>query len=59
VYSVTVGIDTIKIASVQESMPLPVANEASRAKSACAEALIFHVLLDVAVDEYTEWRNHG
>jgi hypothetical protein len=31
-------------------------NEASRAKSGCAKALIVHVLLDVAVEEYTEWQ---
>jgi hypothetical protein len=40
----------------QQSMPLPVANEASRAKSACAEPIIVHGLLDVAVEEYTEWQ---
>ena len=37
-------------------MPSPVANEASRAKSACAESIIVHGLLDVAVGEYTEWQ---
>jgi hypothetical protein len=40
----------------QQSMPFPNANEASRAKSACAEPIIVHGLLDVAVEEYTEWQ---
>jgi hypothetical protein len=37
-------------------MPFPVANEASCAKSAWAEPIIVHGLLDVAVEEYTEWQ---
>ncbi|OQE62923.1 hypothetical protein PENNAL_c0256G06018 [Penicillium nalgiovense] len=42
--------------SSQQLMPSPVANEASRAMSACAEPIIVHGLLDVAVGEYTEWQ---
>lgn len=37
-------------------MPSPIANEASRAKSAYTKPIIVYGLLDIAVGEYIEWQ---
>lgn len=42
--------------SSQLPMPILPANEAVLAKSSSAEPIIVHGLLDVAVEEYTEWQ---
>ncbi|GIJ86812.1 hypothetical protein Asppvi_005708 [Aspergillus pseudoviridinutans] len=50
-----VNINVLQAGSSQQSMPPP-ANDAIPAKPGYAESIMVHGLLDVAVEEYTEWQ---
>lgn len=50
-----ININVLPAGSSQQSVPTP-ANDALPAKTGCAKSIIVHGLLDVAVEEYTEWQ---
>ena len=50
-----ININVLPAGSPQQSVPTP-ANNALPAKTGYAKSIIVHGLLDVAVDEYTEWQ---
>lgn len=50
-----ININVLPAGSSQQSVPTP-ANNALPAKTGCAKLIIVHGLLDVAVEEYTEWQ---
>lgn len=50
-----ININVLPAGSSQQSMPPP-ANDAMPAKPGYAESIMVHGLLDVAMEEYTEWQ---
>ncbi|KAJ5111804.1 hypothetical protein NUU61_001434 [Penicillium alfredii] len=50
-----ININVLPAGTSEQLMPTP-ANDATSAKSGCAESIMVHGLLDVAVEKYTEWQ---
>jgi hypothetical protein len=50
-----ININVLPAGSFQQPIPTP-ANDATPSKPRCAELIMVHGLLDVAVEEYAQWK---